>query len=425
MDSRILLLSDWTTMKARIASRKVKVSKIEKDDDKQTITGKLAKGSGEAYDPTFNWDKGTVSCGCGKADQPELLFCSHLIALFDTLCSKKRTEKYAEKFYKALIDNKNYISYKTPPDSMPTGCNIVDKLLDGGFVRGVVTYIAGPTKVNKTWMASQTAIYNSILGKNILYIDTEKYYKQEDVYPRMAGYFKSRWSDLWPDPDKKIPMNFLFPTDYKDLASYLGIAMSYRSLGGKIVPTIFSNVPRGEKSPLYGICKNKNIDMIIVDSFTALFKKGVPSATAQSLPGRGDMINKMLSELETLAEELGIAALVVNHASRTYDFNVNDLLSGKNESGSGVWGGYSFMFNVKYLIQIEYIPTTDTDNKIYKDRMARYVIRRFWPAMAPQYVIAEILTDYGYEDFNVKGNVTLEKKAEIRDLSKELEEIKG
>ena len=419
----MLLLNDWITVKERIASRKVKVKKIEKDDKKFIITGKLAKGSGEAYDPTFNWKKGSVTCGCGKAAKPELLFCSHLIALFDTLCSKKRTLKFAEMFYEELIGNKTYTSYKTPPDSLPTGCNIIDKLLNGGFERGVVTYIAGPTKVNKTWLASQTAIYNSILGRQVLYIDTEKYYKQKDVFPRMAGYFKERWKDLL-EEGQEVGMSFLFPADYQDLASYLGIAMSYRAMGGKITPTIFSNVPRGEKSPIHGICKSKKIDLIVLDSFTALFKKGVTSSAIQGLPGRGDMINKMLSELETLAEELGIAVVVINHASRTYSFNVNDLLTGKDEEGAGVWGGYSFMFNVKYLIQIEYIPTEDEDNKIYKGRMARYIIRRLWPALAAQYVIAEVLQDYGYEDFSVKGTVNLERETLVQDLAENVEDIK-
>ena len=424
MDSKVLLLNDWTTIRERLLSRKVKVDKVEKDNDKKTIIGKLSKGSGEAYDPTFNWDTGEVSCGCGKAAQPELLFCSHLIALFDTLCSKKRTLEYAEKFYDALIKNKTYTSYKTPPDVLPTGCNMIDKLLGGGFERGVVTYVAGPTKVNKTWLGSQTAIYNAILGKNVLYIDTEKYYKQKDVFPRMAGYFKERWKDLIED-GQEVTMSFLFPADYQDLASYLGVAMSYRAMGGKIIPTIFSNTPRGEQSPLYGICKEKKIDLIVVDSFTALFKKGVTSSAIQGLPGRGDMINNMLSKLENLAEDLGIAVIVINHASRTYDFNVNDMLSGKDEDGSGVWGGYSFMFNVKYLLQVEYIPTDDKENAIYKGIMSRYVIRRLWPSLAPQYVIVEVLKNYGYEDFSVKGDIAIEKDEAIRDISEEVEEVTG
>ena len=133
----------------------------------------------------------------------------------------------------------------------------------------------------------------------------------------------------------------------------------------------------------------------------------------------------MLSKLENLAEDLGIAVIVINHASRTYDFNVNDMLSGKDEDGSGVWGGYSFMFNVKYLLQVEYIPTDDKENAIYKGRMARYVIRRLWPSLAPQYVIVEVLKNYGYEDFSVKGDIAIEKDEAIRDISEEVEEVTG
>ena len=67
------------------------------------------------------------------------------------------------------------------------------------------------------------------------------------------------------------------------------------------------------------------------------------------------------------------------------------------------------MFNVKYLIQIEYIDTDDEDNKMYKGRAARYIIRRLWPAMYPRYIIGELLQDYGYERFELRGDVIAEE----------------
>lgn len=399
LDSKVLLLNDWTTVRERLASRRVSVKKIEKSDDKKTIVGKLAKGSGENYDPTINWETGEVSCGCGKAAQKGLLFCAHLIALFDTLCAAKRTEKYADEFYKALQNSKTYTSYKTPSDSIPTGCNRIDSLMNGGFKRGVITVLAGPTKGGKTMLATQTAIHNLILGKNVLYIDTEGYYKDEDVFPTMTQYFRYRWYDII--GEKPLNMSFLFPETAEELANYLGLSLSHRSRGGKMTPTIFSNVPRGDQSPIYGIVKEKKIDLIIIDSFTAIFKKGIISSQTQALPGRGDMINAIYAKLEKIAKDLGVAIILVAHASRNYDFDVNDLLVGKMEAGGGIWGGYSFMFNIKYLIQVEYIPMEDKSNRErYGGRMARYVIRRLWPALAPQYVIVEIVKDYGYEDFD-------------------------
>ena len=57
--------------------------------------------------------------------------------------------------------------------------------------------------------------------------------------------------------------------------------------------------------------------------------------------------------------------------------------------------------------------------------MARYVIRRLWPSLAPQYVIVEVLKNYGYEDFSVKGDIAIEKDEAIRDISEEVEEVTG
>jgi len=421
LDSKILLLNDWTTNRERMNSRRVRIEKIEKNDDKKTIVGILAKGSGEGYNPTINWETGEVSCGCGRAAQSNLLFCSHLIALFDTLCSKKRTEKYAEMFIKALQSNSEYTSYKSQSGPIPTGCNKIDGLLGGGFKRGVITAVVGPTKVGKSFLATQTAVYNIILGRKVLYIDTEGYYRDKDVYPKFVKYFRTRWYDI--AGDKPLNMNFLFPRSVEDFASYLGLAITLRSVGGKLTPVIYSNVPRGDKSPIYGIVADKKIDLIIVDSFTAMFKKGVVTSQSQARPGRGDLINAIYARLEEVANDLNVAVLLVNHASRNYDFNVNDLLTGKLENGSGVWGGYSFMFNVKYLVQIEYVPMdTKEDRDRFKGRMARYVIRRLWPAMYPQYVIVEILKDYGYEDFDPsKRPVDMSVEERERLLSEMLE----
>jgi hypothetical protein len=49
---------------------------------------------------------------------------------------------------------------------------------------------------------------------------------------------------------------------------------------------------------------------------------------------------------------------------------------------------------------MEYIPTDDKENEMYRGRASRYVIRRLWPALYPRYVIVEHLRDFGFEDFN-------------------------
>ncbi len=229
MDSKELLLQDWTTVEERKTSAKISIIKLEKDDTTKTIVGKLAKGQGENYDPSINWETGDILCACGTAGHKGMLFCRHLVALFDTLCSKKRTEKFAEKFLRVAKNRKDYKAYRVTSERLSTGCDLVDKLLDGGFPKSIVTFLAGPTKVGKTWLLSQTMFYNALLGKRVLYIDTERYYIDEKVFPRMGGYFKERFKDLNPGKkpeDVELNVDFLFPKNIKELASYFGLAMN-------------------------------------------------------------------------------------------------------------------------------------------------------------------------------------------------------
>jgi DNA repair protein RadB len=58
-------------------------------------------------------------------------------------------------------------------EPIPTGCETVDDLLDGGFERGTVTQIYGPPAAGKTNLALSAAIEVAADGGTALYIDTE------------------------------------------------------------------------------------------------------------------------------------------------------------------------------------------------------------------------------------------------------------
>jgi DNA repair protein RadB len=58
-------------------------------------------------------------------------------------------------------------------EPIPTGCDTVDDLLDGGFERGAVTQIYGPPAAGKTNLALSAAIEVAADGGTALYIDTE------------------------------------------------------------------------------------------------------------------------------------------------------------------------------------------------------------------------------------------------------------
>ncbi|WP_336135489.1 DNA repair and recombination protein RadB [Natronomonas amylolytica] len=58
-------------------------------------------------------------------------------------------------------------------EPIPTGCDTVDDLLNGGFERGTVTQIYGPPAAGKTNLALAAAIEVAADGGTALYIDTE------------------------------------------------------------------------------------------------------------------------------------------------------------------------------------------------------------------------------------------------------------
>ncbi len=58
-------------------------------------------------------------------------------------------------------------------DPIPTGCDPVDDLLNGGFERGVVTQVYGPPAAGKTNLALAAAVEVAAGGDRSLFIDTE------------------------------------------------------------------------------------------------------------------------------------------------------------------------------------------------------------------------------------------------------------
>lgn len=54
-----------------------------------------------------------------------------------------------------------------------TGCSAVDDLLGGGFDRGAITQLYGPSASGKTNLALAAAVETAAVGERVLYIDTE------------------------------------------------------------------------------------------------------------------------------------------------------------------------------------------------------------------------------------------------------------
>jgi DNA repair protein RadB len=56
---------------------------------------------------------------------------------------------------------------------VPTGCEALDELLDGGFDRGTVSQVYGPPAAGKTNVALSAAVEVAVDGGTAVYVDTE------------------------------------------------------------------------------------------------------------------------------------------------------------------------------------------------------------------------------------------------------------
>lgn len=61
----------------------------------------------------------------------------------------------------------------TGPTRLPTGCDPVDDLLDGGMEVGTITQVYGPPAAGKTNLALTAAVETAARGQRVLYIDAE------------------------------------------------------------------------------------------------------------------------------------------------------------------------------------------------------------------------------------------------------------
>jgi len=67
-------------------------------------------------------------------------------------------------------------------ERIPTGCKGLDKLLQGGFVKGEVALIYGEAATGKTTTVIQTAVTAAKRGLKILYLDCDHSFTQQRFY---------------------------------------------------------------------------------------------------------------------------------------------------------------------------------------------------------------------------------------------------
>ena len=95
------------------------------------------------------------------------------------------------------------------PNTIPTGSNVLDKMLDGGYEKDIITTIYGPAGSGKTVLCLLCAINIAMTDKKVIYVDSEGGFSIER-FKQICNYLKQDFNKIL---DEII---FLKPTTFKE-----------------------------------------------------------------------------------------------------------------------------------------------------------------------------------------------------------------
>ena len=300
------------------------------------------------------------SCTCEDFLYRKLL-CKHLVALYLRLTDAEK-EMFLN-FKDIGISKTSYLS---------TGCEALDKLLQGGVPRGILLGIFGESKIGKTWLAYQIAASAAKqTGKPALYIDTEEF-----AFERLKEYFSKRFGDF--------TVHTTSITDIHKLLEFFGIGIELNLSEGGRIDALIKLQSESFNSPIYQLAKEMEYCVIVLDSMTEVLKRSIPTPPQQNFPARAAVINILYGRFEEIVSGLNATGIIIHHQSR------NPMMS---QSWGKPYGGPNILYNTKYLLQI--LPPRKADIEKYGER-ARRIIRVYWPGLEEEEVVCKLEKDWGY-----------------------------
>ena len=163
-------------------------------------------------------------------------------------------------------------------EKISSGSAVLDKLLDGGYEKDILTTIYGPAGSGKTTccLIAASCISDS---KKVIYIDTE------------GGFSVTRLSQLRKEDYKKVleKMLFLKPTNFDEQK------------------TIFEKLPR---------IVNSRIGLIVVDTISSLYRAGFNKDEIHEINRE---LGKQLSSLTEISRINSIPVLVASQVYSSFD----------------------------------------------------------------------------------------------------------
>ncbi len=205
---------------------------------------------------------------------------------------------------------------------LPTGSRILDKMLNGGYEKDIITTVYGPAGSGKTNLCILCAINTARLGKKIIYVDTENNFSLER-FKQICGSINLNYA--------KVLNNLVF-----------------------LRPTTFEEQKKTFEK-LKDLISNK-IGLVIIDSIAMLYRLEI--GKNEDIYEVNRALGTQLAYLKQIAGKKRIPVLITNQVYA--DFEDKDKVN--------LVGGDLLKYGSKCLIELQITPSGNRRAIIKKHR---------------------------------------------------------
>jgi DNA repair protein RadB len=205
------------------------------------------------------------------------------------------------------------------PSKVMTGSHDLNRWLDGGYEKGVITLLYGPAASGKSNFVTLASCHQAKKNKKILFIDTEGSLSIDRVSQISGG----------------LPEYVL-----KNIVI--------------LKPTNFTEQKNAFQTLLKEIKKSENLGMIVVDSITMLYRLELAEAKKKGLEHVRSLNTDLVQQVRSLYEIARKKEIPILITGQVYNefLNEEDWLSGK-EAGVNVVGGDILKYWSKCIIELQ------------------------------------------------------------------------
>ncbi len=192
-------------------------------------------------------------------------------------------------------------------NKIPTGSKILDRMLQGGYEKDIITTIYGPAGSGKTVLCILCAVNMARNNKKVIYIDTENNFSVE----RLKQIAKFDYNKIL------YNMVFLNPTSFEEQKN------SFSKLRGAV---------------------DKNIGLIVVDTIAMLYRLEI--GKSENIYDVNRELGRQISYLNEIARKKHIPILLTNQVYADFE----------NKQKVNMVGGDLLRYSSKCLLELQITP---------------------------------------------------------------------